>query len=441
MLSAAARGIGLRGLQVVVPKHYVPLAELETHDGISAGKYTKGLGQTNMAYVDEHEDINSLCLTAVHGLLEAYDVDPKAVARVEVGTETIVDKSKSVKTHLVDLFGHGALEGIDTTNACYGGTSALFNALQYMESSYYEEGTYSVVVAGDIAVYEKGPARPTGGAGCVAMLIGPDAPLLFEPGVRGTYMEHAWDFYKPFAGSEYPAVDGHLSNDCYIRALDQCFAAYRASAVRVTGREPSLGDFQHFLFHCPYSKMVQKSYARLMYNDMLAQPGVYEGTPLYEHRDSTPGETYNDRDLMKAAVTASAEAYASAVEPSLRLSKEMGNIYCGSLYLGIASLVASGRLAQNDFVGLFSYGSGLAASMFGLHARGDVSEMARRMDVDTLLAQRVAASPQEFEDALSRREQTHHLVPFTPPGPADVLPGTYYLESVDDVGRRTYKRA
>ena len=40
------------------------------------------------------------------------------------------------------------------------------------------------MVAGDIAVYATGNARPTGGAGAVAMLIGPNAPLILE---RGKY--------------------------------------------------------------------------------------------------------------------------------------------------------------------------------------------------------------------------------------------------------------
>lgn len=38
------------------------------------------------------------------------------------------------------------------------------------------------MVAGDIAVYATGNARPTGGAGAVAMLVGPNAPLTFERG-------------------------------------------------------------------------------------------------------------------------------------------------------------------------------------------------------------------------------------------------------------------
>ncbi|MPC27697.1 7,8-dihydro-8-oxoguanine triphosphatase [Portunus trituberculatus] len=43
-------------------------------------------------------------------------------------------------------------------------------------------GRYAVAIAGDIAVYATGAARPTGGAGAVAMLVGPHAPLIMERG-------------------------------------------------------------------------------------------------------------------------------------------------------------------------------------------------------------------------------------------------------------------
>ena len=44
-------------------------------------------------------------------------------------------------------------------------------------------GRFALVVAADIAVYASGNARPTGGVGAVAMLIGPDAPIKFERGM------------------------------------------------------------------------------------------------------------------------------------------------------------------------------------------------------------------------------------------------------------------
>jgi len=67
--------------------------------------------------------------------------DYSTIGRLEVGTETIIDKSKSVKTVLMQLFedsGNYDVEGIDTTNACYGGTAALFNALSWIESSSWD---------------------------------------------------------------------------------------------------------------------------------------------------------------------------------------------------------------------------------------------------------------------------------------------------------------
>jgi hypothetical protein len=44
-------------------------------------------------------------------------------------------------------------------------------------------GRFALVVAGDIAVYASGNARPTGGVGAVAMLVGPNAPLVMERGM------------------------------------------------------------------------------------------------------------------------------------------------------------------------------------------------------------------------------------------------------------------
>lgn len=46
-------------------------------------------------------------------------------------------------------------------------------------------------------------------------------------GLRGTHMQHAYDFYKPDMLSEYPVVDGKLSIECYLSALDRCYSVYR----------------------------------------------------------------------------------------------------------------------------------------------------------------------------------------------------------------------
>jgi len=84
---------------------------------------------------------------------------------LEVGTETLLDKSKSTKTVLMQLFnsfGNNDIEGVSSINACYGGTAALFNTVAWVESSAYDGKKLGCVVTVDVAVYKKGSARPTG---------------------------------------------------------------------------------------------------------------------------------------------------------------------------------------------------------------------------------------------------------------------------------------
>jgi len=89
----------------------------------------------------------------------------------------------------------------------------------------------------------------------LAMLIGPDAPLVVEPH-RGTHMEDVWDFYKPTMVSEYPRVDGHLSNACYLRALDGCYQRYATKFEAAHGKSFHLGEADYSIFHAPYIKLV-----------------------------------------------------------------------------------------------------------------------------------------------------------------------------------------
>lgn len=140
--------------------------------------------KTGRGYLTEfdREDINSLALTVVSNLLKKYNIDPRSIGRLDVGTETIIDKSKSTKTLLMDLFaasGNTDIEGIDSKNACYGSTAALFNTVNWIQSESWD-GRNAIVMCGDIAIYKEGSARPVGGMGACAMLIGPDAPLVLE---------------------------------------------------------------------------------------------------------------------------------------------------------------------------------------------------------------------------------------------------------------------
>ncbi|GAA6062496.1 hypothetical protein JCM10212_006345, partial [Sporobolomyces blumeae] len=55
--------VGIHAIDLYFPLRCIDEADLERFDGVSAGKYTIGLGQDKMAFCDDREDINSFLLT------------------------------------------------------------------------------------------------------------------------------------------------------------------------------------------------------------------------------------------------------------------------------------------------------------------------------------------------------------------------------------------
>ncbi|XP_018322846.1 hydroxymethylglutaryl-CoA synthase 1 [Agrilus planipennis] len=445
--------VGIVTMEMIFPSYYVDQTELEVFDGVSAGKYTIGLGQDKMGFCTDREDINSLCLTVVHNLMEKHHLKYSDIGRLEVGTETVIDKSKSVKTVLMQLFEpHGVvdLEGVDSTNACYGGTAALFNALSWVESSAWN-GRYALVVTADIAVYAKGSARPTGGAGAVAMLIGPNAPLVIDRGLRAIYMRHAYDFYKPNLSSEYPVVDGKLSIQCYLNALDKCYQSYCKKASKQQGRSICVKDIDYFLFHSPYCKLVQKSLSRLVLNDIVqlsTNKVELEYPDLKKYKDKKLEECYFDKEIEKVFVNYSNDLFEKKTKASLLAANQIGNMYTASLYGSLVSLLV-GVNSVEDLLGkrvvLFSYGSGLASSMYSITIssnKEDISKLVKSLKhVQLQLKERRKVSPEKFSSILELREKNCHAAPYEPSGTTeDLFPGTYYLIQVDEMHRRKYQR-
>ncbi|KAG8718729.1 ATP-dependent 5'-3' DNA helicase hcs1 [Ceratobasidium sp. 394] len=452
--SPRPKDVGILAMEMYFPKRCISEVDLEVFDGVAQGKYTIGLGQEYMACTDDREDINSFALSAVSSLLEKYNIDPKSIGRLDVGTETIIDKSKSVKTTLMDLFaasGNFDIEGIDSKNACYGSTAALFNAINWVESRSWD-GRNAIVFAGDIAIYAEGGARPVGGAGACAMLIGPDAPIVFEP-IHGTHMANTYDFYKPNLSSEYPEVDGPKSITTYLTALDNSYSRFReksARSLKVSAEDPksaiSLEDFDYSVFHSPYGKLVQKGHARLLYNDFVSNPSktVFANVPDAEAIKSLAYEkTLTDKSIEKTFVGLAKSIYASSVSPTMACAKRCGNMYTGSLYGGLASLLSSVPAEQlvDKRVSMFAYGSGCAASFYALRIRESPKEIAEKMDLLARLKSMKVVPVTEYVSAMELREKNHNAVNYTPEGSLDNLwPGSYYLERIDEKYRRSYAR-
>ena len=69
-LATEEKHVGILAMEVYTPNTIVSQKALEEHMGVPAGKYTIGLGQDSLALTGDAEDVNSLCLTVVHALLE-----------------------------------------------------------------------------------------------------------------------------------------------------------------------------------------------------------------------------------------------------------------------------------------------------------------------------------------------------------------------------------
>ena len=444
--SAPPESTGILALEVYIPKCYVSQSELESHVGVPAGKFTIGLGQDGIAVIGDREDVNSVFLTVASSLLSKYGISEHEIGRLEVGTETLIDKSKSSKTTLMTLFPTNRdIEGVTSVNACYGGTSALLNAFSWVSSPSWD-GRYALVVCGDIAGYAPGPARPSGGGGAAAMLVGRGAALRADLNVRASYSEDVYDFYKPDHSSEYPTVDGPLSQQCYTRALEGCYSKYAdKSTERLHSQLPQTNDTfsmntpDFFLFHSPYAKLVQKSFAHLFSVD--------------SRRLSSPPASADEINA----------AFIEKVHPSTLLSRNCGNAYTASLYFGLASLLSgcssssgdsssssSPTLSSGSSILMFSYGSGCMSTLFRLEVcsppnpeeRFSLAGIRSRLDLQSRLEARTKLSPAELDGALRAREMLHQAKPpFTPVyGKVEdcIWAGAYYLTGVDDKWRRSY---
>lgn len=391
-----------------------------------------------------------MSLTVFSQLLTRHQLKIGDIGRIEVGSESNPDRAKSIKSHLMAHCGNGPVAGGDCMQACYGGTAALLNTLAWIESSQWD-GKLAVIVAVDVAVYAPGPARATGGCGAVAILLGRSAtaPIVFRAdGVFGHAAAHMYDFYKPDPFSEFPVVDGQLSVSAYLTSALHAYRDYVHKARRADcNTEPrAISDrFDQLIFHSPYAKIVTKAFQQLqLFDPDVVAPIAIK--PLSELSDET-------RQTLDAL-------FAEKVAPSLKLSRNLGNSYCASIFCNLISCVLEMRKRHEDLVvgglegerlrpqsvGVFSYGSGSMASFYALTVHPEllatcswISELSA--DIQKRLSRRIVRTPSEYEAVMTQRTRLFGQASWKP-APADLThfpTGTFYLAEIDDKFRRHYR--
>ncbi|KAJ4706114.1 3-hydroxy-3-methylglutaryl coenzyme A synthase [Melia azedarach] len=403
-IQACNKVLGILAMDIYFPPTYVLQEALEAHDGVSKGKYTIGLGQDCMAFCTEVEDVISMSLTVVSSLLEKYKIDP-------------------TQTFLMQIFeksGNTDIEGVDSTNACYGGTAALFNCVNWVESASWD-GRYGLVVCTDSAANLE----------AVIWLM----PMIFTSPTLPVNIQLLMENCHKLV------ISWHLilANRCFCQKFEN-----------LEGRPFSILDADYFVFHSPYNKLVQKSFARLYFNNFLRNASSVDEVArgkLAPFSALSADESYQSRDLEKASQQVAKQLYDLKVQPSTLLPKQVGNMYTASLYAAFASLIQKkhSSLAGKRVI-MFSYGSGLTATMFSLHLQDgqhpfSLSNIVKVMDVPGKLKLRHEFPPEKFVDIMKLMEHRYGSKDFvTSKDSSLLLADTYYLTEVDTMYRRFYAK-
>lgn len=385
-----------------------------------------------MAVCSAAEDAISICLTAFSRLLKRFNLEAKDIGRIEVGSESNPDRAKAIKSHLVSLLGRLPIAGSDNVQACYGGTAALLNASAWLESSQWETEKYAIVVAGDVAIYEGGGARATGGAGAVAVLLArgsADARIRIEK-CFGHYAANVYDFYKPDPFSEYPKVDGPLSVTAYLQSALNAYSDWLRKESPAENDSKISQLFDKLIFHSPYSKIVYKAFCQLQ----LLEPN----SPL------------KVKDLSKLSEDQLSEIellFKQKVSNNLEFSRNLGNSYCASVFFNL--LCSLSNLQQEGTagcrIGIFSYGSGSMATFFSVRVSNTTRDWWLNdvtSDIRLNLSNRIKISPQEYESLMKRRKEMYGISNWAPleEDLKDLYDGTFYLSQIDSEHRRIYSQ-
>jgi NADP-dependent 3-hydroxy-3-methylglutaryl-CoA reductase len=390
---------GIEWLELYIPETFVCQQELAAFHGVDPNKYLIGLGQKKLSFCNDREDAISMCMTVVKRVFEKYD--PKMFGFFGVGTESILDHSKSIKSYLLDMF-NGAVPpfGLDTHNACYGGTASLLQALAWLDSGFWTgEQPLALVVCTDIASYKHNHQKCTGGAGAVAIVLSKD-PKIQIGNSMVHHMEHVFDFYKPLRTEEYPIVNGPLSLKYFLQGLSTTY-------MKMKQLGPDLNKINFFLMHTPYTKLVSKGFKKICALEQIK----------------------NEEEVD--------QLFAAKVAPGCELASIIGNIYTGSVYLALISLLLSKQETSNKSALLYSYGSGYLCSMLKLYLTNDAVNVIDCDQITAMLTNRRKATVDEYNLAEQQRLYSYNQLSTIPLGKVPESCKLFVLDEVKN-GKRFY---
>lgn len=322
--------IGIDKIGFAAPDYVLDLADLAHARNTDPNKFKLGLLQSEMAVAPVTQDIITLGAQAAATILT--DEDKETIDMVIVGTESSIDQSKASAVFIHQLLGiQPFARSIEIKEACYGATAGLSLAKSHIHQF---PNSKVLVIASDIAKYGiAAGGEPTQGAGAVAMLItaNPRIMVLHDDNVCQT--RDIMDFWRPNY-DDYPRVDGKFSTEQYTDCLTTTFEEY----TRKTSKH--LADFAAICLHIPFSKQGLKGLQAICQQD--------------------------DVTLLRLS---------ERFQEATIYNQIVGNIYTGSIFLSLLSLLEQSKALQaGDSILFYSYGSGAVCEIFSGTLANDFQE-------------------------------------------------------------------
>ena len=385
--------IGIDKIGFATSPYVLRLKDLATARDTDPEKLSKGLLLKEQSVAPITEDIVTLAATAADDILT--DEDKEAIDMVILATESGIDQSKAAA-----VFVHGLLDiqpfarSFEMKEACYAATAALDYAKLHVEKFPQSK---VLVIASDIAKYGIGtPGEPTQGAGAVAMLISQNPRILSFNDDNVAQTRDVMDFWRPNYATT-PFVNGIYSTQQYLDSLKTTWAEYQ----KRTGL--ALTDFAAVCFHLPYPKLALKGLKKIL-DKSLSE----------EKKDQLQ---YN-------------------FDQSILYSQRVGNIYTGSLFLGLLSLLENDpQLKAGDRIALFSYGSGAVSEIFSANLVPGFEQLLDHKRMEKL-DQRTVLSVADYERLF------YEEVDLDPSGNQVFEPATHQTFALTEIKehQRTYQK-
>lgn len=375
---------GIDAIAFDIAKLHLPIHSLAKARNIDPEKLEKGLGLLKMTLPDVHQDTVVFAANALSGLISQNNIQPHEIARIYVGTESGIDNSKPIGSFLISLmeqqFGDGSFSNCDTvdfTFACIGGVDALQNCLDYIRLNPDKK---AIVITSDIAKYDlESTGEYTQGAGALAMLVTANPQIISFSNNWSVSTKGVFDFFKPHrtlqksditgnsANQEWfgnreaeiaihkdqPVFDGQFSNQCYIERTLEAYQRYKNS----NGIQGSLYEkWESIIMHLPYAYQ-----GRRMFNELFA---LDANVPLIAKDEE--GYDAKLREISKSNIYK--DFVNQKLQPAEKASSLIGNLYTGSVFMGLLSALSHHLEKGIDITGkkfgFLAYGSGSKSKVF-----------------------------------------------------------------------------